>query len=134
MNIPFSIVAGSIMFHVRRRPADYHPRKRKKKIQQKWNQGSSSELMEYRYEEGFDRLPFFLELNPGELKSKRVYFIMRNLKAYPCMLVKNGLYDCLELSLNVIRRTMRNFVTNSQACFLYFHQYSGAIFVSQIDP
>uniref|UniRef100_A0A8D8LPY9 Afadin n=2 Tax=Cacopsylla melanoneura TaxID=428564 RepID=A0A8D8LPY9_9HEMI len=62
MNHPQS--RGSIMFHVRRRPADYHPRKRKKKIQQKWNQGSSNELMEYRYEEGFDRLPFFLELNP----------------------------------------------------------------------
>lgn len=95
MNIPFSIVAGSIMFHVRRRPADYHPRKRKKKIQQKWNQGSSSELMEYRYEEGFDRLPFFLELNPGELKSKRANYTLTNIRGYPCMLVKNDLYDCL---------------------------------------
>jgi hypothetical protein len=53
------------MFHVRRRPADYHPRKRKKKPQQKWNK--SSELMEYRYEDGYDRLPFFLELNAGML-------------------------------------------------------------------
>ncbi|XP_023710210.1 uncharacterized protein LOC111865986 isoform X4 [Cryptotermes secundus] len=60
MNHPSS--RGSIMFHVRRRPADYHPRKRKKKPQQKWNKGS--ELMEYRYEDGYDRLPFFLELNP----------------------------------------------------------------------
>jgi len=59
MNHPSS--RGSIMFHVRRRPADYHPRKRKKKPQQKWNK--SSELMEYRYEDGYDRLPFFLELN-----------------------------------------------------------------------
>lgn len=53
------------MFHVRRRPADYHPRKRKKKPQQKWNQQGSNELHDYRYEDGFDRLPFFLELNPG---------------------------------------------------------------------
>jgi hypothetical protein len=67
LTVHFISVSGSIMFHVRRRPADYHPRKRKKKLQQKWNQGSSNELMEYRYEEGFDRLPFFLELNPGEL-------------------------------------------------------------------
>ncbi|KAG8268643.1 adherens junction organization [Homalodisca vitripennis] len=52
------------MFHVRRRPADYHPRKRKKKPQQKWNHQSSTEMHEYRYEDGFDRLPFFLELNP----------------------------------------------------------------------
>lgn len=61
-------VAGSIMFHVRRRPADYHPRKRKKKPQQKWNQhqANSNELLEYRYEDGSDRLPLFLELNPGE--------------------------------------------------------------------
>uniref|UniRef100_A0A0K8TDQ8 Afadin n=2 Tax=Lygus hesperus TaxID=30085 RepID=A0A0K8TDQ8_LYGHE len=53
---------GSIMFHVRRRPADYHPRKRKKKPQGKW--GQPNELLDYRYEEGVDRLPFFLELNP----------------------------------------------------------------------
>nr|CAD7425833.1 unnamed protein product [Timema monikensis] len=57
-----TIIRGSIMFHVRRRPADYHPRKRKKKLQQKWNKGN--ELQEYRYEDGLDRLPFFLELNP----------------------------------------------------------------------
>lgn len=59
---------GSIMFHVRRRPADFHPRKRKKKPQQhKWNQQQSvsNELLEYRYEDGLDRLPLFLELNPG---------------------------------------------------------------------
>ncbi|XP_065208154.1 afadin isoform X2 [Planococcus citri] len=56
---------GSIMFHVRRRPADYHPRKRKKKPQHKWNQhqSGSNELLEYRYEDGLDRLPLFLELN-----------------------------------------------------------------------
>lgn len=57
---------GSIMFHVRRRPADYHPRKRKKKPTHKWNQqNSTSEMLEYRYEDGLDRLPFFLELNAG---------------------------------------------------------------------
>ncbi|XP_073971174.1 adherens junction formation factor afadin isoform X13 [Rhodnius prolixus] len=61
MNHPMT--RGSIMFHVRRRPADYHPRKRKKKPQQgKW--GQHNELLDYRYEDGMDRLPFFLELNP----------------------------------------------------------------------
>lgn len=61
-------VLGSIMFHVRRRPADYHPRKRKKKPTHKWNQqNSTSEMLEYRYEDGLDRLPFFLELNAGQL-------------------------------------------------------------------
>ncbi|XP_073971108.1 adherens junction formation factor afadin isoform X5 [Rhodnius prolixus] len=66
MNHPMtrgSPLIGSIMFHVRRRPADYHPRKRKKKPQQgKW--GQHNELLDYRYEDGMDRLPFFLELNP----------------------------------------------------------------------
>ncbi|XP_033229120.1 afadin-like [Belonocnema kinseyi] len=47
---------GSIMFHVRRRPADYVPRKRKKKPSGKWNE------FDHRYED--ERLPFFLELNP----------------------------------------------------------------------
>lgn len=49
-----NVFPGSIMFHVRRRPADYHPRKRKKKPQQR---------LEYRYE---DSLPYFMELNPGK--------------------------------------------------------------------
>lgn len=63
-------VLGSIMFHVRRRPADYHPRKRKKKPTHKWNQqNSTSEMLEYRYEDGLDRLPFFLELNAGQFLS-----------------------------------------------------------------
>ena len=44
------------MFHVRRRPADYVPRKRKKKPSGKWNE------FDHRYED--ERLPFFLELNP----------------------------------------------------------------------
>ncbi|XP_028049950.1 uncharacterized protein LOC105834788 isoform X3 [Monomorium pharaonis] len=47
---------GSIMFHVRRRPADYMPRKRKKKPAGKWNE------LDHRYED--ERLPFLLELNP----------------------------------------------------------------------
>ncbi|XP_054007820.1 afadin isoform X7 [Hylaeus anthracinus] len=47
---------GSIMFHVRRRPADYVPRKRKKKPSGKWNE------FDHRYED--ERLPFLLELNP----------------------------------------------------------------------
>lgn len=50
-------ISGSIMFHVRRRPADYVPRKRKKKPAGKWN-----ELEHIRYED--ERLPFLLELNP----------------------------------------------------------------------
>ncbi|RZF35618.1 hypothetical protein LSTR_LSTR005146 [Laodelphax striatellus] len=58
MNHPQS--RGSIMFHVRRRPADYHPRKRKKKPQQKWNQQVD---LDHRYD-SLDRLPYFLELNP----------------------------------------------------------------------
>ncbi|XP_063220039.1 afadin isoform X2 [Bacillus rossius redtenbacheri] len=61
MNHPSS--RGSIMFHVRRRPADYHPRKRKKKPQQKWN-NKPSDSLDYRYEDSLDRLPYFLELNP----------------------------------------------------------------------
>jgi afadin len=44
------------MFHVRRRPADYVPRKRKKKPTGKWNE------LEHRYED--EKLPFLLELNP----------------------------------------------------------------------
>ncbi|KAE8746978.1 hypothetical protein FOCC_FOCC006233, partial [Frankliniella occidentalis] len=53
------------MFHVRRRPADYHPRKRKKKPQQagKWGK-DGLEGMDGRYDDAYDRLPFFLELNP----------------------------------------------------------------------
>lgn len=57
-------LSGSIMFHVRRRPADYHPRKRKKKPQQKWQRSD----LDGRYD---DCLPFFLELNPGMSKAPR---------------------------------------------------------------
>nr|XP_012220775.1 PREDICTED: afadin isoform X9 [Linepithema humile] len=48
-------IRRSIMFHVRRRPADYMPRKRKKKPAGKWNE------LDHRYED--ERLPFLLELN-----------------------------------------------------------------------
>lgn len=34
----FALFTGSIMFHVRRRPSDYVPRKRKKKPSGKWNE------------------------------------------------------------------------------------------------
>lgn len=36
--ISFVSFAGSIMFHVRKRPSDYVPRKRKKKPSGKWNE------------------------------------------------------------------------------------------------
>ncbi|KAG8238213.1 hypothetical protein J437_LFUL018257, partial [Ladona fulva] len=77
MNHPSS--RGSIMFHVRRRPADYHPRKRKKKPQQQvghkggakgggmmiGENGVGNDSLDYRrYEDSYDRLPFLLELNP----------------------------------------------------------------------
>ncbi|XP_053594728.1 afadin isoform X2 [Microplitis demolitor] len=51
----YSSAHGSIMFHVRRRPADYVPRKRKKKPTGKWGE------MDHKYED--ERLPFLLELN-----------------------------------------------------------------------
>lgn len=44
------------MFHVRRRPNDYVPRKRKKKPAGKWSE------LDHRYED--ERLPFLVELNP----------------------------------------------------------------------
>ncbi|XP_050542349.1 afadin isoform X7 [Daktulosphaira vitifoliae] len=78
---------GSIMFHVRRRPADYHPRKRKKKPTQKWNQQhSTSEMLEYRYEDGLDRLPFFLELNADglEVVNPKRYRIHPNVTEVGC--------------------------------------------------
>lgn len=78
---------GSIMFHVRRRPADYHPRKRKKKPTHKWNQqNSTSEMLEYRYEDGLDRLPFFLELNADgmEIVNPKRYRIHPNVTEVGC--------------------------------------------------
>ncbi|XP_025196487.1 afadin isoform X4 [Melanaphis sacchari] len=78
---------GSIMFHVRRRPADYHPRKRKKKPTHKWNQqNSTSEMLEYRYEDGLDRLPFFLELNADgmEVVNPKRYRIHPNVTEVGC--------------------------------------------------
>lgn len=44
------------MFHVKRKPADYVPRKRKKKPTTKWNE------YDHRYDD--ERMPFLLELNP----------------------------------------------------------------------
>lgn len=52
---------GSVMFHIRRRPVDYQPRKRKKKPK-----SSKGEFDGHPYNDGPDRLPFFLELNPGK--------------------------------------------------------------------
>lgn len=63
------------MFHVRRRPADYHPRKRKKKPPQAGKWGKDG--LEGRYDDNYERLPFFLELNPGECPTdslKRFFF------------------------------------------------------------
>lgn len=75
------------MFHVRRRPADYHPRKRKKKPTHKWNQqNSTSEMLEYRYEDGLDRLPFFLELNAGQYL---VYFNMYSYSYFIFVILRN---------------------------------------------
>lgn len=75
------------MFHVRRRPADYHPRKRKKKPTHKWNQqNSTSEMLEYRYEDGLDRLPFFLELNAGQYS---VYFNMYSYSYFIFVILRN---------------------------------------------
>lgn len=54
MNHPKS--RGTVTFHVRRKPADYHPRKRKKKPMMK-DFASESALMTE------DRLPLFIELN-----------------------------------------------------------------------
>uniref|UniRef100_T1IU86 Afadin n=1 Tax=Strigamia maritima TaxID=126957 RepID=T1IU86_STRMM len=48
---------GSITFHIRRRPADYQPRKRKKKPK-------TGMEMDYRYDEVAEKMPYFLELNP----------------------------------------------------------------------
>lgn len=102
----FFVVAGSIMFHVRRRPADYHPRKRKKKPQQKWNKGS--ELMEYRYEDGYDRLPFFLELNPGMLYFKWKYSLF--IDKYLCLKLEaqllNIIFWGMVIQTSVHRRLM----------------------------
>lgn len=51
---------GSVMFHIRRRPVDYQPRKRKKKPKSAKGDLDGG----YPYGDGPERLPFFLELNP----------------------------------------------------------------------
>jgi hypothetical protein len=52
------IVPGSIMFHIRRRPADMQPRKRKKKLYQ----SASSHAKD----QPDDTVPFLLELRHGK--------------------------------------------------------------------
>ncbi|VVC26416.1 Hypothetical protein CINCED_3A012275 [Cinara cedri] len=94
---------GSIMFHVRRRPADYHPRKRKKKPTHKWNQqNSTSEMLEYRYEDGLDRLPFFLELNADgmEMVNPKRYRIHPNVTEVGCERQNQPLSNAQCLQLN----------------------------------
>ena len=51
------MITGSVTFHIRRKPADFHTRKRKKKPMMK-DFASESALMTE------DRLPFLLEMNP----------------------------------------------------------------------
>lgn len=69
------LFSGSIMFHVRRRPADYVPRKRKKKPSGKWNEleaggpgshhgGITGGGLGGHLSSGDERLPFLQELNP----------------------------------------------------------------------
>ncbi|XP_055943711.1 afadin-like isoform X2 [Argiope bruennichi] len=64
---------GALSFHVRRRPADYQPRKRKKKAK------PTKDDMGYRSDDGNEKLPYLLELNPdgseshGPPKKHRLY-------------------------------------------------------------
>jgi hypothetical protein len=53
---------GTVMFHVRRKPADFFPRKRKKKPMLK-DFASESALV------SDDKMPYLLEMNPGRLNS-----------------------------------------------------------------
>nr|XP_053644974.1 afadin-like [Cherax quadricarinatus] len=68
MNHPPS--RGSIMFHVRRRPADHGPRKRKKKpVKGAGGGGPGGDAHDHRPRDPYflpDRLPFLIELGPGE--------------------------------------------------------------------
>ncbi|XP_067124139.1 afadin-like isoform X2 [Centruroides vittatus] len=65
---------GILIFHVKRKPADYQPRKRKKKPKP-----SKGERDGYKYEDSLERLPYLLELNPdgseihGAPKKHRLY-------------------------------------------------------------
>ncbi|CAG0888923.1 unnamed protein product [Darwinula stevensoni] len=56
---------GSVTFHVKRRPADYQPRRRKKKTKPGYEDGV------YRSDEEF--LPYFLELHPGEVTKYHIF-------------------------------------------------------------
>ncbi|XP_022256990.1 afadin-like isoform X2 [Limulus polyphemus] len=57
----FNTKKGSLSFHIKRRPADYQPRKRKKK--QKHSK-DNSDTSSYKYEDSLGRMPYLLELNP----------------------------------------------------------------------
>ena len=111
------------MFHVRRRPADYHPRKRKKKpLQGKW--GQSNELMDYRYEDGLDRLPFFLELNPGNLLLQSDFTWGRSklstnglVKFSPTVFDKNGRFH--EVLSKLSRIAKRYYVNRIVFCLIW---------------
>ncbi|GFY73939.1 afadin [Trichonephila inaurata madagascariensis] len=64
---------GALSFHVRRRPADYQPRKRKKKPK------PTKDDLGYRSDDANEKLPYLLELNPdgteshGPAKKHRLY-------------------------------------------------------------
>lgn len=64
---------GALSFHVRRRPADYQPRKRKKKPK------PTKDDISYRSDDANEKLPYLLELNPdgseshGPAKKHRLY-------------------------------------------------------------
>ncbi|KAG8189760.1 hypothetical protein JTE90_012933 [Oedothorax gibbosus] len=65
---------GTLSFHVRRRPADYQPRKRKKKPKP-----TKGDDISYRSDDLNEKLPYLLELNPdgseshGPPKKHRLY-------------------------------------------------------------
>ncbi|XP_042899757.1 afadin isoform X2 [Parasteatoda tepidariorum] len=65
---------GALSFHVRRRPADYQPRKRKKKPKP-----TKNDDMSYRQDDTIEKLPYLLELNSdgsdghGPPKKHRLY-------------------------------------------------------------
>ena len=51
-------ISGTLTFHVRRRPADYQPRKRKKKPKPTKDDPNYNDNPS-------EKLPYLLELNPG---------------------------------------------------------------------
>ena len=58
----YFVIAGSVMFHVRRRPADFHPRKRKKKPSRRTDDGKD---IGYRGSYDGQAEPLMIELLPG---------------------------------------------------------------------